>query len=250
MEEQDNTGNPGGLDPRTCLLCACAFSIVAACLDDLEAALVALALSLLLLPLVWKKRVHLARRLFTANLFILFLWFITPFTTPGDTLWKWGILNCTSQGVDLALLVTIKANALALVFLSLIAQMPLSSLGSALHALHCPEKLAWIFLLMSRNIQLLKDEWQKLVNAAKLRCFQPRNNMRTYRTIGSLFGILLIRAFERSRTLHEAMLLRAYSGKLPFCELLRYRVRDYLFWLCCIASSCLLIILECGLLHV
>lgn len=230
-------------------MCACAFSIAAACLNSLQAALAALAASLCVLPLAWKKRLDIARRLLAANAFILFLWLITPFTTPGEALWQWGPLRLSAEGVRLSALVTIKANALALVFLALVATLPLSSLGAALNKLRCPEKLTWMFLLMGRNIQILRDEWTRLWESARLRCFRPRTSPRAYRTIGSLLGLFLIRSISRAKTLHEALLLRGYDGRLPFRPEMAFRFRDYLFCLCCAASILLLILMEYGLVH-
>lgn len=249
MPEQGK-GLPASLDPRSCLICAAVFSIAAACLNSIPAALAALALSICVLPVTWKKEVHLARRLLAVNSFILFLWLVTPFTTPGEIIWHWGFLRLSREGLELTLLVTIKANALALIFLSLIAPLPPSALGAAMRKLHCPDKLTWIFLLMGRNIHLLESEWHRLRDSARLRCFKARNNLHSYKTFGSLIGLFLIRAVERARILHEAMLLRGYNGTLPFCQELRFRARDYIFFLCCIASVSLLLLIESGLLHV
>lgn len=241
---------PAGLDPRSCLVCATLFSIVAACLNRPAAALTALALSLCILPLAWKRKVHILPRLFAANFFILFLWLVTPFTTPGETIWQWGLVSISKEGVELALLVTIKANALALIFLCLIVPIPPSILGAAMNKLRCPDKLTWIFLLMGRNISLLQEEWRRLREAARLRGFRPGNNLHTYRTIGSLIALFLIRAVERSHILHEAMLLRGYNGTLPFCLDLRFRNRDYIFFSACLASIFLILLIEFGYLHV
>lgn len=245
-----NKGVPARLDPRSCLVCAGLFSIVAACLDDLSAALAALAISFCVLPLAWRGSVHLGKRLLAVNLFVLFIWLVTPFSTPGASIWHLGFLDCTREGIKLALLVSIKANALVIVFMSLVTPLPLASMGSALRALRCPDKLTWLFLLMDRNIALLKEEWRRLMEAARLRCFRPGNNLNTYRTIGSLLGLFLIRACERSRILHEAMLLKGYNGKLPFCEELSFHCRDYILWLGCLSAISILLFLESGTPHV
>lgn len=249
MLEQDKN-LPGGLDPRCSLLSVACFSICVACLTQLWAALVALLISFCVLALVWKKGLELGRRLLAANLFILFLWLITPFTIPGELIWQWSFFKISREGLQLAFLITLKANAIALVFLSLIAPTPLSSLGTALHQLHCPDKLTWIFLLMSRNIHILRLEWLRLTEAARLRCFRARSNLHSYKTLGSLLGLFLIRAAERSRILHEAMLLRGYNGRLPFCDELHFRLRDYLFFLGCFIVISLLLLLEFNILHV
>lgn len=250
MLAERERGGPAGLEARSCLLCACAFSIAVACLNNISAALTALLISCGVFPLAWKRRLHIARRLFAANVFILFLWLVTPFTAPGEIIWRWGLLSASREGTRLALMATIKANALVLVFVALVASLPVSSLGAALRGLRCPDKLTWMFLLMERNIGVLREEWVKLREAARLRCFQPKNNLHTYRALGSLLGLFLIRAVERSHILYEALLLRGYDGSLPFRQTSPFRVRDYVLWLCCLVSILLVLAVEYGVIHV
>ena len=54
----------------------------------------------------------------------------------------------------------------------------------------------------------------------KVRCFQPGLNRHTYRTVGYLVGMLLVRSFDRSERILSAMLCRGFAG--------RYYVLDHL----------------------
>lgn len=240
---------PVGLDPRTCILCATFFSIVAACLQDIRAALAALGIGFCCLainPGIWRST---PRRLAAVNVFILFIWLVTPFSTPGEAIWQWHFLRLTDSGIRLAILATLKANALAAIFISLIAPLPAHQLDCALSRLHCPDKLCWIFLMLGQNIHILQREWISLVTAAKLRGFAPNTSLHTYRTTASMLAILLLRARDRATRLREAMLLKGFTGHFPHYGQLRYGPRDACFFLLTFLCAAVLILLESGFPH-
>lgn len=243
------SGTPAGLDPRTCIICATVFSMVAACLQDMQAAVAALGMGMGCLAFNKKAWRSAPRKLATVNVFILFIWLFTPFTTPGKPLWQWGFLQITDSGTYLAGLATLKANALACVFIALVATIPLQDLDNALWRLHCPEKLSWIFLMLEKNISALKTEWTNLADAAKLRGFSPVASLHGYRTMAAMLAILIIRARNRATHLREALLLKGFNGHFPRIFKLRYCWRDYFFALLTAICVAILILLESGYPH-
>ena len=46
----------------------------------------------------------------------------------------------------------------------------------------------------------------------KVRAFHPRTDLHTYRSYAYLVGMLLLRSYERSRRIYQAMLLRGFRG--------------------------------------
>ena len=200
-------------DPRLRLLLAAALAVALAPLHQLASVALGLGLGVCLLPLARPPLRPLLRRLAAVNAFILFLWLTTPWTTPGTSVWQWGFLNVTAEGIRLSLLVTLKSNAVVCAFLALIATMPPSEFGHALERLRCPCKLVFLFLFTGRYVHLLAEEWRTLMTAARLRGFRPRSDMHTYRTFASLLGLLLVRSHERARRTREAMLLRGFDGR-------------------------------------
>lgn len=243
------SGIPWGLDPRTCILCATAFSIVAACLQDMRAASVALTIGIACVAFNKKAWSSAPRKLAAVNAFILFIWLVTPFTTPGNPLWQWGFLQITDSGINLAALASLKANSLACVFIALVAPLPLQYLDNALWRLHCPEKLSWVFLMLEKNISVLKTEWANMSAAAKLRGFSPSASLHGYRTMASMLAILLIRARNRAAHSREALLLKGFNGHFPRIFTLRYGWRDYIFALLAIICTAILVMLEKGFPH-
>jgi len=164
----------------------------------------------------------LLRRLLTVNGFVAFLWVFLPFSTPGEAAGHLGPLTATSQGLALALLVTLKTNAIMLAFLALVATSEAAALGQAMHRLRVPPKLVFLFLFTYRFIHVIADEQQRLLTAARLRGFCPRTNLHTYRTLASLAAMVLIGALRRAEMTRRAMLLRGFKGS--FATLRQFRL--------------------------
>lgn len=216
-------------DPRLRLLLAVALAITLAPLQQLTSAALGLALGCGLLSLARPPLLPLLRRLAAVNVFILFLWLVTPWTTPGAPLWQWRFLCVSAEGVHLSLLVTLKSNALVCVFLALVATIPPSELGHALERLRCPDKLVFLFLFTGRYVHLLAGEWDTLMTAARLRGFRACSSMHTYRTLASLLGLLLVRSHERAQRTREAMLLRGFAGRFRSVACFSAGIPDMLF---------------------
>ncbi|MDR1776548.1 MAG: energy-coupling factor transporter transmembrane protein EcfT [Desulfovibrio sp.] len=209
-----------GLDPRVRLLAAALASLCLALLRQIPSSLLGLALGMALLGLVRPRPEHLRRRLAAVNIFTFFLWCALPFTVQGESV-ALGALNLSSAGLRLALLVTLKANAIFCVFQALVGAMSPSEAGCALKSLGCPPKLAFLFLVAGRYIHVLAAEWQALMDAAKLRAFTPKAGLHGWRTMACLLGLLLVRGYDRSQRACEAMRLRAFTGN--FTTVTRFR---------------------------
>lgn len=222
------------IDPRSALICAFLLSCQIACLAHIAASLCALGGAAMLFLCQGRPGKPAIRSLCQANAFILFLWLIVPWTTPGQEIWRWRFIVITDMGLELALLASIKANAIMLIFLTLVAPISPSMLGSALYKMKVPRQLVWMLLLMGRNIHLLAREWRRLGQAARLRGFRARANWHSYKTIAAMLAILLLRTHERAEILRQAMLLRGFSGKLPCLALPGPGWRDAAF--CCLAA--------------
>ena len=47
----------------------------------------------------------------------------------------------------------------------------------------------------------------------KIRCFHPRTDIHTYKTYAYLLGMLLIKSYDRSERVHQAMICRGFKGE-------------------------------------
>lgn len=217
------------LDPRVRMGSAALVALGISTLQTASACSLGLALGLLLLIFAKPPLLPLLQRLAVVNVFVVFLWCVTPITMPGREVLSWGPVSVSAEGLHLSLLVSIKSNAIVCTFLALVATMNASTAGRALECLHCPRKLVFLFLFTARYVHVIAQQWQNLSVAARLRGFRPKSNMHTYRTLASLLGLLLVRSYERSLRVREAMLLRGFSGQFHSVSMFRVRPPDILF---------------------
>ncbi len=217
------------LDPRFRLAAAVAGAICLAVIHRPESAVLGLTLAAALLSLSRPPLGALVRRVLAVNLFIAFLWLTVPAAMPGDVIAAWGPLSFSRQGVKLAALVTLKSNAILFLFLALAATMPSPAIGHALEKLHCPSKLVFLFLFTYRYIHVIADEHRRLNTAARLRGFIPRTNLHSYRTVARILGMVLVRSYDRSMRVYEAMILRGFEGCFRSVVGFRATFADVLF---------------------
>ena len=232
------------IDPRARLAVAALLSVCVAVAQTLPPCLFGLALGIALLAAARPDVRQLGRRAAAVNIFLLFLWCVTPWTTPGEPLWSLGPLTVTREGLWLSLLVSLKANAICAIFTALTTGMDIATLGHALGRLGCPQGLAWLLLFMGRYIHVIRGEWRSLMTAARLRCFVPKSNAHTWRTLATLLGLLLVRSHDRARRVHEAMLLRGFTGRFRPLDTFSWRGRDTVFTAALACCCALLLWLE------
>ncbi len=134
------------------------------------------------------------------NSFIFFLWVVLPLTYPGDPVWRLGPLVATHQGIAFTALITLKSNAIIIGLIALIATVPVITLGQALHTMRLPDKLCHLLLFTYRYLYVFELEFHRLVQAMKIRGFQPRTNLHTYRSYAYLAAMLLVRSYDRAET--------------------------------------------------
>jgi cobalt/nickel transport system permease protein len=89
-----------------------------------------------------------------------------------------------------------------------------------------PEKLVHLLLLTVRQIHLLHEELARLRQAMRARAFVPRSNLHTWRSLGWLMGMLLVRSLARSRRILGAMRCRGFHGRLYLLDCTRWGRAD------------------------
>jgi len=198
------------LDPRCRILSAVSLCVVTASAGGLKPATVALALGAAFSLVARLPLATLFRRLAAANLFLVFLWVVLPLTWPRQAA---GLVN-VQEPLAHALLITVKANAVLLLFWSLVGTMPIVTLGHALGRIMVPWKFAHLLLLTYRYLHVIEAEFGRLWAAATLRGFRPGMNRMALRAYASLVGTLLLRSAARGRRVHEAMICRGFAGRL------------------------------------
>ncbi|MFN4226709.1 MAG: cobalt ECF transporter T component CbiQ [Candidatus Ratteibacteria bacterium] len=170
----------------------------------------------------------------SVNFFIILMWIFLPFSFSGKEVLKILKFSATYEGIRYATLITIKSNLIFITnFILIFSSHPIITIH-ALHHLHVPRKLVNIFFLSTRYIPVIEEEKNRLERAMKMRCFKPKNDLHTYKTIGNLFGLIVLRAYEKSKTIYKAMILRNFSGIFWTYHHFKWEKRDTFFCLCAI----------------
>ena len=166
------------------------------------------------------------RRVIAMDVFIVLMIVMLPFTTPGDALFHVFGFAFSAQGLVKAIEIGLKTNAVVLMLLALLGTLEATTLGHALARLRVPEKLVHLMLFTVRYLEVIGREYKRMRKAMKARAFQPRSNWHTWRSMGYLVGMLLIRSLERSERTYAAMKCRGFNGRLYLLDHLVWRRCD------------------------
>ncbi len=154
------------------------------------------------------------KRIATVNIFSFVLLLTLPLSYGGTDLLPLGPFHISMDGLRMAGLITLKTNAILFCFLALLATSSTVSLGHALGTLGLPRKLVFLLLFSYRQLFVIHQEYLRLQRAAQLRAFVPANSLHSYRTYSYLFGMTLVKSWNRAERVHQAMILRGFNGRL------------------------------------
>lgn len=206
------------VSPSTRVGAAIAFAVATVALDRLQLLAAALAIAVVLAALARLPAASTVRRLAGMDAFMLAVLAFLPFTVPGTPLFAVAGLSASAEGLRQAAAIMLTANAVMLALLALVGTLEPVALGRALAALKVPDKVVHLLLFTVRYVAVLKSEYQRMVLAMRARGFRPRGNRHTWNSFGWLFGMLLVRSFERSERIHAAMKCRGFSGRFYLVE--------------------------------
>ena len=239
----DGAGPIGTLDPRTRLLAVVGFAlVVVAGLDKPAAVASAFGFAVAFAAAARLPVAATLRKLAALDGFMMMTLVSLPFTVPGAAWDTVAGLPVSLEGVDRALVILLKGNAVALAMLALVGTMDTVTLGRALSRLGAPDKFVHLYVFTVRYLDVLGDEYQRLRTAMKARAFRPTLGRHGWRTLGWLFGMLMVRSVERAERIVEAMRCRGFDGRLrPLRDDGRFRRQDGMFALALSAGLVLLV---------
>ncbi|MEH6473163.1 MAG: cobalt ECF transporter T component CbiQ [Halopseudomonas sp.] len=215
-------------DPRVRVLAALLFALTVVSLHHPSVLLVALLCAVALAMIVRLSLSMLLKRLIAFEGFMLLVLLLLPFSIPGEAWLQLGSFSASVEGVERALVIVLRANAVVVVLLSLVGTLEPEVLGHTLARLRLPDKLVHLFLLTVRYVSVLFDEYQRLRVAMRARCFSAGSNRHTWRTLGWLIGMLLVRSLERSQRILAAMKCRGFHGRFFLLDQTVWRWGDSL----------------------
>lgn len=189
------------VDPRARIVFAIVLAVIVAVAKSMSAMGFGLAAGLALVAAARISPGDLLRRLLPLELLLAAVAILLPMPTYGH------------ESLRLAAIIVLKANAAVLLVAALVGTMNAVTLGHALAHLYVPQRLTQLLLFMVRYSDVLGREYSRLRAAMRVRCFRPRMNRHSYRTIGYLAGMLLVRSFDRSERVLAAMKCRGFRGR-------------------------------------
>jgi len=217
------------IDPRSRVVAAALFAIVVVGLYQFIALAVAVVLSMLVMVAARMPKGPTLKRMAAMDGFIVFMLAMLPFTVPGEAMFSLLGFPASWEGLWQALRIALKANAIVLMLMALVGTLESTTLGHALYRLRTPESLVHLLMFTVRYIDVLHQEYLRLRRAMKTRGFRPRNSLHTYKTIGYLVGMMLVRALERSERVLAAMKCRGFSGRIHIIDHMAFTRRDVWF---------------------
>jgi len=202
------------VDPRARIVCTVLFAFAVVLSDQLIALIFALVMSILMACFAKLTVAKTLKQLAAMDMFMLYLLLMLPFTVPGDSFMTLLGFSASWQGLEQGIKITLKANAVVLMLFATVTNLPSSALGSALQALKVSNKLIQLLLFTLRYLSVIADEYQRLRRSMRARAFVMRFNWHSWKTIGNLIGMLLVRSIHRSQRILKAMKCRGYNGQL------------------------------------
>jgi len=213
-------------DPRTKLAAAVVWAVVLAVLNQPYVLLFGCGFAVAMMLTARLDPGRLGRRLLLVNVFCVFLWLFLPWSTPGEVLTRWGGLTITRPGVLLALLLTLRCNAIVCMCIALLGTSPLTDIAQAMRDFRLPDKLVLIIYFCVRYIQSFGEEYGRLTAAMKLRAFKHRATLHAWRSYANLVGLLFVRGHDRAARIYDAMVCRGFTGRLHSLSRRRLTGRD------------------------
>jgi cobalt/nickel transport system permease protein len=226
------TGSPGdwlrARDARARLVTSVLLVVAVVGLDRPEVLVVAALAALAVALATFRDPRRLLHRLLAVEWLLLVLVLTLPFTVDGEPVFALGPLQASDAGLERALTVLLKANAAALAVLGLLGGLAPNAFGHALGRLGVPDRLVQLLVLTVRQIDLLQGEYGRLRRAMRARAFRARSTVHTWRSLGWLIGMLLVRATARAHRLVAAMRCRGYRGRLVLLDRTHWSAGDTL----------------------
>jgi cobalt/nickel transport system permease protein len=134
------------------------------------------------------------------------------------------------EGLQAVMLLSVRAGTLFVVALVLIATAPFHLTMQAAQVLGVPRVLTQIILMSYRYVFVLRDEFLRIRTALRARGFRAGTTSHTYRTVGHVAGMLLVRGDERAERVAQAMRSRGFDGRFRSMHEFRTRLADVVFF--------------------
>ena len=156
----------------------------------------------------------LIKRLRYPSWFILAVVVLLPFVSGSTPIFEWGYLTVKAEGCWQAILISVRFFCILTMSLVLFGTAPFLNSIKAMQTLGLPKVMVDMTLLSYRYLEELGEMLVTMQRAMKLRGFQAHNfKRRNIKIFAQLTGSILVRSYDRSSRIYQAMILRGYGNQ-------------------------------------
>lgn len=142
------------------------------------------------------------------------------------------IIPVTKGGIAFTVII-LKSIFSVMCTLLLVSTTKLEDVGYAMEKLKIPPVFVTVLLFVYRFLFLLVEEVTQTQQAYELRSGHRGVHIKIW---GSLIGPIIIRAYERSQMVYDAMCLRGFDGTFYRTETKQINIKDGLFLFCAVVT--------------
>lgn len=158
----------------------------------------------------------LLNRLRYPGFFLAAIAILLPFSVGNTIVWQLGFLALRQEGLQALTLIVTRFLCILTVSLILFGTAPLLTSIKAMRGLGLPAVLADMTLLSYRYIEQFGEDLRRMQTAMRLRGFRVNKlSRRNLIVLASLIGSLLVRSYDQSQQVYQAMILRGYGCVAP-----------------------------------
>ncbi len=162
------------------------------------------------------------------SLFLLPLFLFLPLTSGGKIITQFDYIHIYFDGIYISSLILVKAITIMTFFIIMLGTSSFNQSTKALLVLKIPRKLVNLLLFTYRYIFVYMETLRKMRLALTLRGYKSANSIKSIRNTANLVGSILVRSFEHTDRVYNAMILRGFEEDVIPINDFKYKISDVL----------------------
>ena len=192
----------------------------------------------------------LIKRLRYPSWFILAVVILLPFISGSTPVLQLGWLTIKEEGFWQAVLISVRFFCILTLSIVLFGTAPFLSSIKAMRSLGIPRVIVDMTLLSYRYLEELGEMLTTMQQAMRLRGFKTKAlNRRALSVFAQLTGSILVRSYDRSLRIYQAMILRGYGSQASLRKPVKFSFKSsdrYSLWatIAAVVTAIFLVVLE------
>ncbi len=192
----------------------------------------------------------LIKRLRYPSWFILAVVILLPFISGSTPVLQLGWLTIKEEGFWQSVLISVRFFCILTLSIVLFGTAPFLSSIKAMRSLGIPRVIVDMTLLSYRYLEELGEMLTTMQQAMRLRGFKTKGlNRRALSVFAQLTGSILVRSYDRSLRIYQAMILRGYGSQASLRKPVKFSFKSsdrYSLWatIAAVVTAIVLVALE------